>query len=224
MQGFTRLTNDLDQSQQQQPVSQRCYRSALGCINILLICVGALLIGIAAYGKQHTRFVTLPLLAGFLVSGIILILLSMVGLVGISKQNQVILFVYMFAIIILFLVLMCVSVAALSMSSNQQHVLIRKGWLALDVKQRNHVEMKLKCCGLEKGDSGEDWCKNVLPLTYNGTTSCFNKLKEPIAKAAQCSGGVGLFFSLMLLIAVYATVRHRNLLQEQAILERDVFL
>jgi len=200
--------------------SSTLYRGALGCINIFLVGVGVFLIGIASYGKNHIQLVTFPAIVGILASGIILILLSILGLIGILRRNQVILFVYMILMVLLFVILLSFSIAALSLSNSHQHALIKTAWSASNEEQKNHIETMLNCCGLMKGDAREMWCR----LTYNVTNPCYEKLEEPIAKGTQCSGGLGLFVSLMLLVAVFAAIKHRDLMREPGIVDGNVFL
>lgn len=54
--------------------------------------VGFLLIGIAVYGRNASLVINLPIIGGILACGVILILISLLGLAGAVKHHQVILF------------------------------------------------------------------------------------------------------------------------------------
>lgn len=54
--------------------------------------VGFLLIGVGVYGRAASIVTNLPIIGGILACGIILILISMLGLAGAIKHHQVMLF------------------------------------------------------------------------------------------------------------------------------------
>lgn len=51
-----------------------------------------MLIGVAVYGRAASIVTNLPIIGGILACGIILILISILGLVGAVKHHQVMLF------------------------------------------------------------------------------------------------------------------------------------
>lgn len=59
--------------------------------------VGFLLIGIAVYGRNASLVINLPIIGGILACGVILILISLLGLAGAVKHHQVMLFFVSFA-------------------------------------------------------------------------------------------------------------------------------
>lgn len=54
--------------------------------------VGFLMIGVGVYGRAASIVTNLPIVGGILACGIILILISILGLVGAVKHHQVMLF------------------------------------------------------------------------------------------------------------------------------------
>lgn len=54
--------------------------------------VSCILIGVAVYGRAASLVTNLPIVGGILACGIILILISMLGLLGALKHHQVMLF------------------------------------------------------------------------------------------------------------------------------------
>lgn len=54
--------------------------------------VAFILIGVAVYGRAASLVTNLPIIGGILACGIILILISVLGLIGAVKHHQVVLF------------------------------------------------------------------------------------------------------------------------------------
>lgn len=59
--------------------------------------MGFLLIGVGVYGRAASIVTNLPIVGGILACGIILLLISVLGLVGTVKHNQVMLFFVSFS-------------------------------------------------------------------------------------------------------------------------------
>lgn len=92
-----------------------CSKNALIALNILYIVstvclfliqfhnakclqiVAFVLIGVAVYGRAASLVTNLPIVGGILACGIILILISVLGLVGAVKHHQVVLFFVSFS-------------------------------------------------------------------------------------------------------------------------------
>jgi tetraspanin-13/31 len=69
-----------------------CSKNALIALNVLYIIVAFILIGVAVYGRAASLVTNLPIVGGILACGIILILISALGLLGAVKHHQVMLF------------------------------------------------------------------------------------------------------------------------------------
>ena len=106
------------------------------------------------------------------------------------------------------------SIAALAVTKKQQHTLTQKAWAKISVAQKVGIEKRFGCCGL---DVVEPRCGGV-----SNTTTCYAALNEPLDHAVSLSGGIGLFFSFTLLLAVLFTVRYRN--QKDPRMNADAFL
>jgi len=192
-----------------------CSRNTLAAINTIFVFIGLILIGIAAYGKKESILVSVPALGGVIACGVFLLLIAILGLIGAIRHNQIILFFYMIIMSLLFILLLAFSVAALAVTQGQQHALISKAWDHVDEKQKSNIEKTFSCCGLDKSDERRANCEKSKP-------PCYDKIREPLDKALSVSGGVGLFFSFTLLLAVYLTVRYRN--QKDPRMNADAFL
>lgn len=60
--------------------------------------VAFILIGVAVYGKASALVTKLPIIGGILACGVILILISILGLIGAVKHHQVLLFFVSFSV------------------------------------------------------------------------------------------------------------------------------
>ena len=103
---------------------------------------------------------------------------------------------------LLFILLLAFSIAALAVTHEQQHALTQKAWKKVSQDQKEGIEKRFGCCGL---DAVEQRCEDI-----SNTTTCYAALQQPLDKAVSVSGGVGLFFSFTLLLAVLFTVRYNS--------------
>ncbi|XP_002156462.2 tetraspanin-31 [Hydra vulgaris] len=202
-----------------------CSRNTLAAINTLFIFLGLVLIGIAAYGKKTAFLVSVPALTGVIACGVFILLIAVLGLVGAIRHNQVLLFFYMVVMSLMFIFLIAFSVAALAVTREQQTILIKTAW-NMSESQRLVVEKKLGCCGLFTKERDISECNYIDACNKNGSNvscpACYDEYQELLDKALTVSGGVGLFFSFSLLLAVYLTVRYRN--QKDPRQNADAFL
>ncbi|EDO49430.1 predicted protein [Nematostella vectensis] len=138
---------------------------------------------------------------------------------------------YMAILVLIFIILFSISVAALSMSSSQEKLLLEKGWAHLSPKSRTEVQKISNCCGLENmnitdpsSPGGHPTCAELDCCSQTKTYSCpkscqtcFSVLKtQGLEDLKKEVGGVGLFFSFTLFIGVYAGFRFRHLKDPRA--------
>lgn len=65
--------------------------------------VAFILIGVAAYGQAASVVMNLPIIGGILACGILLIMISILGLIGAVKHHQVMLFFVSFYMHIIYM-------------------------------------------------------------------------------------------------------------------------
>ena len=212
-----------------------CSRNTLAAINTLFIFLGLVLIGVAAYGKREEYLVSIPALGGVIACGVFLTLIAILGLIGAVRHNQVILFFYMVIMSLLFILQLAFSVAALAVTTEQQEQLLTKAWAVNGTdadSQKAALQKKFDCCGFKLEDRKKDpavkrACIQLqLPCVKGEDISscqpCYQKYSKVLDKVLSVAGGVGLFFSFTLLVAVYLTVRYRN--QKDPRMNPDAFL
>ncbi|KAG5874883.1 hypothetical protein JTB14_024309 [Gonioctena quinquepunctata] len=192
-----------------------CSKNALVALNVLYIMVAFVLIGVAVYGRAASIVTNLPIVGGILACGIILILISVLGLLGAVKHHQVMLFFYMVILFLLFLIQFSVACACLGVNSEQQDQLAEQGWKRVDNKTRSTVYEVFSCCNfdgvLDKGFPGPP-CDDILQVCCKDPSvsncecpQCMNKLQSTINYAFKLCGWIGLFFSFSEFMGVLLT-------------------
>ncbi|XP_011137506.1 tetraspanin-13 isoform X1 [Harpegnathos saltator] len=199
-----------------------CSKNALTALNILYIVVAFILIGVAVYGKASALVTNLPIIGGILACGVILILISILGLIGAVKHHQVLLFFYMLILFLLFLIQFSIACACLAVNTKQQEQLAEQGWLHVDNDLKTKVQNTFNCCGFNSTsavlnpvscDEVNKICcptADVDPTSCSPCPTCMHKLQSTIDYAFKLCGSIGLFFSFTEFVGVWLTVRYRN--------------
>ncbi|XP_014474300.1 PREDICTED: tetraspanin-31-A isoform X2 [Dinoponera quadriceps] len=194
-----------------------CSKNALTALNILYIVVAFILIGVAVYGKASALVTNLPIIGGILACGVILILISILGLIGAVKHHQVLLFFYMLILFLLFLIQFSIACACLAVNTKQQEQLAEQGWIHVDKDLKAKVQTTFGCCGFNgTSDDPDLFCDEKVCCQTADThpcppcTTCMYKLQSTIDYAFKLCGSIGLFFSFTEFVGVWLTVRYRN--------------
>ena len=123
-----------------------CSKNTLIGLNVIYIFVSFLMIGVAVHSKhQHIALgldtillnnfyptgkvsgilTSLPIVGGITASGVFLLFISVVGLIGAMKHHQVMLFFYMVVLFFIFIIQFSCSCAALAVYEPDQKVIIK---------------------------------------------------------------------------------------------------
>ncbi|XP_018305501.1 tetraspanin-13 isoform X1 [Mycetomoellerius zeteki] len=212
-----------------------CSKNALTALNILYIVVAFILIGVAVYGRASALVTNLPIIGGILACGVILFLISILGLIGAVKHHQVLLFFYMLILFLLFLIQFSIACACLAVNTKQQEQLAEQGWRRVGPDLRAKVQTTFNCCGFNSttDDSGASCdevnkicCQSIdpqMPCTSTTCPPCMHKLQSTIDYAFKLCGSIGLFFSFTEVIAAFLARRYRNQLDPQEKAARAIF-
>ncbi|XP_046416121.1 tetraspanin-31-A isoform X2 [Neodiprion virginianus] len=199
-----------------------CSKNALTALNVLYIVVAFILIGVAVYGRASALVTNLPIIGGILACGVILFLISILGLIGAIKHHQVLLFFYMVILFLLFLIQFSIACACLAVNPEQQEQLAEEGWKRVNNELKMKVQNTFSCCGFEgsklTGTPSMDHptCVIVNEVCCESKAQpcecepCMQKLQSTIDYAFKLCGGIGLFFSFTEFVGVWLTVRYRN--------------
>ncbi|XP_076240334.1 tetraspanin 97E isoform X1 [Calliopsis andreniformis] len=196
-----------------------CSKNALTALNILYIVVAFILIGVAVYGRASALVTNLPIIGGILACGVILILISIIGLIGAVKHHQVLLFFYMLILFLLFLIQFSIACACLAVNTKQQEQLAEQGWRHVADDLRGKVQTTFNCCGFNStvtdilDEQHPLSCKAVNKICCQYTTdpgcactSCMQKLQSTIDYAFKLCGSIGLFFSFTESVAMNSII------------------
>ncbi|KAK4881194.1 hypothetical protein RN001_004513 [Aquatica leii] len=200
-----------------------CSKNALISLNILYILVSFILIGVAVYGRAASLVTNLPIVGGILACGVILFLISLLGLVGAVKHHQVLLFFYMVILFLLFLIQFSVACACLGVNMEQQEQLAEQGWGRVDNNTKMEVQVAFSCCGFDTKIAADHrtmdhpscetielkCCPN--PNKECHCPTCMSKLQSTINYAFKLCGWIGLFFSFTEVVGMFLTRHYRNL-------------
>ncbi|XP_015184910.1 PREDICTED: tetraspanin-31-A [Polistes dominula] len=210
-----------------------CSKNALTALNILYIVVAFILIGVAVYGRASALVTNLPIIGGILACGVILILISILGLIGAVKHHQVLLFFYMLILFLLFLIQFSIACACLAVNAKQQEQLAEQGWRRVGDDLRAKVEETFHCCGFNDTVIETDplACHNTnktcCPYSDRECTNrcplCMQKLQSTIDYAFKLCGSIGLFFSFTEVIAAFLAKHFKNQLDSQQKATRAAF-
>ncbi|CAB3377981.1 tetraspanin-13 isoform X1 [Cloeon dipterum] len=203
-----------------------CSRNALTALNIIYIVVAFVLISVAVYGRASSKVTDLPIVGGIIACGVILFVVSIVGLVGALKHHQVMLFFYMLILFMLFIVQFAVACACLAVNTDQQKQLAETGWKSVPDSVRSDVQATFTCCGFynssspnavpdSPGNLGHPACnvkenKCCVHDKCDNCQPCFGKVEANINKAFKTCGTIGLVFSFTELVAIFVAWRYRN--------------
>jgi len=217
-----------------------CSKNTLVGLNVIYILVSFLMIGVAVHGKVSGIVTSLPIVGGITASGVFLLFISVVGLIGAMKHHQVMLFFYMVVLFFVFIIQFSCSCAALSVNVADQQRIISTAWYASESYSPELVikaEQTFDCCGsgIEKVNrttydkptmKDHRWSieHNVFKegdacytATANGTVldtclTCYKKIQPKVQSGFNAAGGLGLFFSFPELFGALVACRYRNLM------------
>lgn len=202
------------------------YKLGLILLNIVYMIVGLTLVVIPAGAKLSAVFTSWPIVGGAIACGVFMMLMALAGIYGAVKHHQIILFFYMAVMIIIFFILFSVSVAALAITSSQQHALLKKAWRSFSDKSKEEIQEVGNCCGFENAtiQSGIDGHPNCTQLKLkccsesqcSDCKTCYESLKDHGLAIKDAVGGVGLFFSFTLFVGFYMAIRYRHMKDPRA--------
>jgi len=201
-----------------------CSKNTLVGLNIAYILVSFIMIGVAVHGKVSGVVTSLPIIGGITACGVFLLIISVVGFVGAIKHHQVMLFVYMVVLFLIFIIQFSVSCAALGINKIDETEILKKGWESADNNTKFDAETLFDCCGLNNIEEGIK-CENLACFAGSGSSGsnvtnhcnpCMDKIVDKVDTAFNAAGGMGLFFSFTELIGGVIACRYRNLMDPMA--------
>ncbi|XP_053564182.1 tetraspanin-31 [Bombina bombina] len=196
-----------------------CSKNALCALNVVYMLVGLLLIGVAAWGKGFGIVSSIHIIGGVIAVGVFLVLIAVLGLFGAATHHQVLLFIYMLVLSLVFIFQLAVSCSCLAVNTSQQEKFLSGTWMRMSNLTREELESTLDCCGLLNNTAQDleqyniDYasCKAKCKQSPNEKCqTCGQKMLKHADEALKILGGVGLFFSFTEILGVVLAFRYRN--------------
>ncbi|XP_060767037.1 tetraspanin-31-like [Neoarius graeffei] len=193
-----------------------CVRNTLCAVNAVELVVGVSLIAAAAYGRSFGIVWSLSIISVVMVVGLFLIFVSTLGLVGALRQNQMVLFTYILAMMFVFVFQFAVSCSCLTLGKEKQEKLLSMSWEMMRNETRRSLEQQLDCCGLINSAEKQHVFRtdvNLCTAACKRTAQCFtcgDLMLQCAAETLSFLGGVGLFCSFSQLVTMWLTVQYRN--------------
>jgi len=210
-------------------------------LNVIYFVLSLIMIGIAVNAKVSGLVTSLPIIGGITASGVFLLFLAVIGIIGLMKNHQVMLYVYMIILFFIFIIQFSCSCAALSLTNLDQIKIVRAAWdqaKQFDISVIIEAERQLDCCGLGLNvthaivripdTEDHEWSTNnqvftgewvanecAKPPIFDAISSCQTcivKILPKVQSGLNAAGGIGLFFSFTELFGAILTYRHRNLM------------
>ncbi|KAG5670452.1 hypothetical protein PVAND_000716 [Polypedilum vanderplanki] len=155
------------------------------------IIVGILIVYLTIDGNHYTD---LPILPSLTACGIVLILISLVGLYGSIKHDQVSLFFYMILSLCLFVVQFSIAASCLAINTHKEENFAEEDWNKSSDELKKEIETDFHCIG----------------FNASSPNSCLPKIIEKINSTFKLSGSIAFAFSFTEMLAVLLTFRYRN--------------
>ncbi|EDV28322.1 uncharacterized protein TRIADDRAFT_20543 [Trichoplax adhaerens] len=193
-----------------------CCRRTLIALNACYLIIGIILISTAA-GASITKVVTsLPVVGAIITIGIFLILVSIFGAAVAICHSSIGLLFYTLIMVGVFTMQFAVSIAALSINRQQEHLVMSKAWDKLPWTTRHGIQERFDCCGFDSstGNASASTPSCHVLKCYRIKQSCsycYPIMKDIITAALKGGGGVGLFFSFFDFLGIFFAHRLRRL-------------
>jgi tetraspanin-13/31 len=160
-------------------------KNSLKALNVFYLVVAIILIAVAGAAKGMAKLSSAAIAGGVIACGVFLLIISVIGFIGAHKHHQVLLFVYMIVLGLLFIIQFAISVACLSVSTGQQSELVREAWIQLSPESRADIQDWGNCCGFNNASGPYYQNGDSFPASYLGPAA--NKL-VPV-KLCPCVDG-----------------------------------
>ncbi|CAF1202815.1 unnamed protein product [Adineta ricciae] len=192
----------------------RFWRRLLLISNIFYMILAFVFLFFAIFTRVSSSIIDLHLLVGLIILSIYLLSLSIFGIYAALKHHQVLLFFYIILLTILFLFQFILACTYLTIRGEKKYGLLKSSYQ----KSTDSIQSKYQCCGFDNSTEfdrkqtcanlpcckSSDQCCESLPM-------CHSLLEETLNKNLKIIGSIMLVFTLTQIIAVYLTLKFRNL-------------
>ena len=190
------------------------WRKVLIVFNIFYILLATTFLFLAIYTRLTSSIIDLHLFVGLIVLSIYLICVSIFGLIAVLKHHQVFLFFYVILLSILFLFQFILACTYLTIRGERKYELLKNNYQ----NTRDRIQLKYNCCGFDNQTqfNRTEICAKLSCCLPSGSCCetlplCYGLLREGLDKNFKTIGSIMLIFTLTQIIAIYITLRFRNM-------------
>jgi len=190
------------------------WRRLLIIINIFYILLAFIFLFFAIFTRFNSLIIDLHLLVGLIILSLYLIFLSIFGIIAVVKHHQVFLFFYVILLFILFLFQFILACTYLTIRGEKKYDLLKTNYQ----KTIDGIQLKYNCCGFDNltNFNRNQTCQN-LPCCQSSNQCCetmpmcYLLLTHELDKNLKIIGSIMLIFTLTQIIAIYMTLKFRNI-------------
>lgn len=201
------------------------WRRLLIVFNIFYLLLALAFLLFAIFTRVNSLIIDLHLFIGLIILSIYLIFVSIFGLIGVSKHHQVLLFFYIVLLIILFLFQFILACTYLTIRGENKYSLLKDNY----EKSIDDIQLKYNCCGFDNSTvfnrtvtCGKLPCCQSLNSCCETSPMCYTLLYSELNKNLKIIGSIMLVFTLTQVIAVYMTLKYRNIRNPAMFIECDM--
>ena len=190
------------------------WRRLLLIINVFYILLALTFLFFAIFTRVSSLIIDLHLFVGLIILSVYLIILSTFGIFAVIKHHQVFLFFYVILLSILFLFQFILACTYLAIRGEKKYDLLKSNY----EKSIDRIQLKYNCCGFDNSTSfiRNQTCQD-LPCCQTANqccenlSMCYSLLTNELDKDLKIIGSIMLIFTLTQIVAVYMTLRFRNI-------------
>ncbi len=192
----------------------RFWRRLLILFNIFYIILASVFLFFAIFTRINSSIIDLHLFVGLIILSLYLLFLSILGIFAVSKHHQVLLFFYIVLLFILFLFQFILACTYLTIRGDKKYDLLKSNYQ----QSTDDIQLKYNCCGFDNLTefNRNETCQN-LPCCKASKqccetlSMCYPLLSHELDKNLKIIGSIMLIFTLTQIIAIYMTLKFRNL-------------
>jgi tetraspanin-13/31 len=190
------------------------WRRLLVIFNMFYILLALTFLFFAIFTRVNSSIIDLHLLVGLIILSLYLIFLSIFGIYAVVKHHQVLLFFYIILLCISFLFQFILACTYLTIRGDNKYNLLKQNY----EKSIDRFQLKYNCCGFDNQTAfnRNETCHNLpccqsLSQCCETSPVCYPLLIHELDKNLKIIGSIMLVFTLTQIIAVYITLKFRNI-------------
>lgn len=200
------------------------WKRILITFNLFYLILASIFLFFAIFTRVQSLIIDPHLFIGLIILSIYLIFLSIFGLYAVTKHHQVLLFFYVILLSVLFLFQFILACTYLTIRGEKKYHLLQSNYQ----NSRDPIQVKYNCCGFDNQTSfiRNQTCANLsccqtATQCCEDLPACYGLLTAALDKNLKIIGSILLIFTLAQIVAIYTTLRFRNIRNPAIFLDCD---